>query len=273
MRILLAALFIPALAFAEKVTLPSGVVAPAFFAKQGIDVTGYKKISSGLNVWYVKKDETKTVFYTTPDNKVLISGVMWDAASGANLSDSYITKDLSVSKSGGQAQKPEQVQGSAGSAEILGVASLTGVKEGNASADKTLYIVFDPRCPYCHNVYKKTRDFVKSGGTIKWLPVTVLGDNANGMRLVAQIMQSKNPVAALGTVMGKKTGGETANMETQKTLAQNEAYFFSAFSKNKGAGAPGVPVAFFETADGAPQMVAGVDDDILLKRIYKDIKK
>lgn len=258
---------------------------PAFFAKQGIKVLSYQKAAGGLNVWQVQRGGTKTVFYTSPDNKVLMSAVLWDAATGVNLSDNYITRDMLVMPSdvpaltGTPQALPDMTPTGTltkMSQEIKGVATLYGIKEGKAAADKTLYIMFDPRCKYCHNVYQKTRAFVKAGGTIKWIPTTVLGDSYGGSSLVADIAQASNPLAALASTLStppRASGAARPNEATKKAIAENEAYFFAAFKMNKGAGEAGVPVAFFETKNGSPQMVGGVDDEALLAKIFSDIKK
>lgn len=262
-----------------EVALPAGVIKPAFFDKQGIVVTDFKKGVAGLNVWQVQKGATKTVFYTSADNKVLMSGVLWDAGTGRNLSDAYITPQMAIGPAGlssAAATPAGAVPGSAPTAinslAISGVAQLAGIKEGKAPVERTLFIMFDPRCPYCHNVYRKTRDFVANGGTIKWIPTTILGDKANGSRLVADIMQASNPVRTMAEVFDKKAGASSPSAATSKAINENEAYFFAAFENNKGAGPMGVPVAFFQTANG-PQMVSAIDDDVLLSRIFKDIKK
>jgi hypothetical protein len=259
---------------------PAGVVKPAFFDKQGITVTGYQKGASGLNVWQVEKGSTKTVFYTTADNKTLISGIFWDAESGANLSDAYIPDSAKLSPDAAVVpqERVELQAANSGpskiSAAISGISKLTGITEGKAAPDKTLYIIFDPRCPYCHGAYTKTREYVKKGGTIKWIPTTVLGQSGDGATLVADILQSKDPVAAMAKTIGKKgRGAAFPNVETMKALRENEEYFFAAFDANPSLGQPGVPVAFFETQAGKPQMVVNVDDPVLLSNILKDIKK
>lgn len=265
--------------------------APAFFAKQGITVLAQQAGPGGLNVWQVERAGVKTVLYTTPDAKVLFSGVLWDAATGKNLSDAFITPEMMAAAAAAATapmQAPAAMPGpvatpaaatamakpAGGTSEALrSISKLTGIKEGSAPFDKTLYIIFDPRCPHCHAAYQKTRKYVAAGGTIKWLPSTVLGRPEDGMRLIADIMQAKDQRAALAKTMGKLTGGETApNAQTRQTVAENEMYFWASFDANKGAGTAGVPVAYFETKDG-PQMVAGIDDDELLKRILTDIKK
>lgn len=272
---------LPALASAQA-PVAGAPAQPGFFAKQGIKVLSYQKGAGGLNVWQVQRGLTKTVLYTTPDNKVLLSAVLWDAATGSNLSDAYITRDMVVAQAdkAGLATAPAAIVDSGNysptkvSDAIKGISTLTGIKEGGAPIDKTLYIIFDPRCPYCHSVYKKTRQFVKDGGTIKWIPTTLLGNRSAGGMMVADMLQSRKPLRALDDAMLKQTPGTTApTAATQKTIDENEAYFFAAFDKNKSAGAVGVPVAFFETKSGAPQMVSGIDDDALLKQILTDIKK
>lgn len=283
-QILLMLMLVPIFAHSQTVALPSGVVKPAYFDRKGIKVIAYQKGVSGLNIWQVEKGSTKTVFYSTPDNKVLMSGVLWDSATGANISDAYITAEMMANPE----KLAEEVhfwelpavpmkEGVFGpkitSEAIKNIAPLVGVKEGRGTIDKTLYIMFDPRCPYCHSVYNKTRAYVKAGGTIKWLPVVVLGDKANGMRLVADILQARDPAAAMVKVLGKRVGAATADASTTKVVQDNEAYFFAAFERNKAVGQAGVPVAFFETKTGEPQMVSGIDDDELLKRILADIKK
>lgn len=289
-QILLMLMLVPIFAHSQTVALPPGVVKPAYFDHKGIKVVAYQKGVSGLNIWQVEKGSTKTVFYSTPDNKVLMSGVLWDSATGANISDAYITAEMvanpvalavavppAVSIPDVTAVPLAQKDGVFGpkitSEAIKNIAPLVGVKEGRGTIDKTLYIMFDPRCPYCHSVYNKTRAYVKAGGTIKWLPVVVLGDKANGMRLVADILQARDPAAAMVKVLGKPVGVATADANTTKVVQDNEAYFFAAFERNKAVGQAGVPVAFFETKTGEPQMVSGIDDDELLKRILADIKK
>ncbi|WP_240533889.1 hypothetical protein [Aeromonas veronii] len=43
------------------------------------------------------------------------------------------------------------------------VDSLAGVKEGKGGIADTLYIIVDPRCPYCRKAYNITREYVKKG--------------------------------------------------------------------------------------------------------------
>jgi thiol:disulfide interchange protein DsbG len=280
----------------KPIALPVGVVEPAFFGAHGIRVLNWQRGVGGLNVWQVDRNGMQTVFYSTPDNKTLISGVLWDAATGAVQSDAYITTAMAapenVARINGAAgvieavnaqpavQTPAQstVQAPAAAGEVTqsisGVAALTGVKEGRGSAAKTIYIMFDPRCPHCRNVYENSRDFVQHGGTIKWLPVTVLGDSADGLNRVAAIIQAKDPLSAMNVVEhSAMIGPQNVLPSTVSAVGANEAYFWAAYNRNPGAGTPGVPVAFFQDRNGAPQMVSDIDDPALLKRIFEEMGK
>lgn len=276
MRILVAgiaaALSLPAVAATPTPKLLAGVVVPPFFEKQGITVLSYEKGPSGLNVWRVERNGARTVFYTTADNKTLISGIMWDAKSGENLSDRFITADVQSAQPQPTVDASQFSPGKVPDA-IKGIDNLAGVKEGKAGMDKTLYIMFDPRCPHCHMTYKKTRQFVASGGTIKWIPVGVLGNPSEAAAMTAGILQASNPAQALAAAMAGNNPRATPDARTQKALAESEAYFWAAFDRNKAAGTPGVPVAFFTTKQGVPQMVGGVDDDILLQQILTEMRK
>ncbi|KVV07457.1 hypothetical protein WK77_16865 [Burkholderia ubonensis] len=258
-------------------SVPAGVERPAFFASRDIKVLDYHKGPGGLNAWSVERNGVQTVLYTTADNKVLMSGVLWDAKSGVNLSDAFLKPSMiqsSTVQAADAGGAPTRASAGAVSVPIAAVAALRGIKEGNGAAIKTVYILFDPRCPHCKNVYRDTRDFVRNGGSIKWIPTTVLGRDQMGTAMVADILQAPNPIEAMRRV---ESGGfrQPGKIEqsTLDAIRDNEEYFWAAFDRNKGAGVPGVPVAFFQTADGAPQMVANLDDRELLNRIFKDMGK
>jgi thiol:disulfide interchange protein DsbG len=273
--------------------VPAGVVTPAFFAAHGIKVMAYQKGPGGLNVWQVEHNGMQTVFYSTSDNRALISGVLWDASSGTVESDAFITPAMltpdnieringtsvtsgaAIATTFTPAPPVAAVNAAPGglAVPISGVEALKGIREGRASPAKTVYIVFDPRCPHCRNVYDQSRDFIAHGGSIKWIPVTVLGNPPDGLNHVAAILQARDPVNALKVVEHSAMIGQfDVKPETVRAVGENEAYFWAAYDRNPGAGTPGVPVAFFQAKDGSPQMVGNVDDPALLQRIFGDMK-
>jgi hypothetical protein len=279
---------------AKAIALPAGVVKPGFFDAHGIRVLNWQRGVGGLNVWQVERNGMQTVLYSTQDNKTLISGVLWDAATGGVQSDAYITPAMTspenvaringasavmqaagdVGAPAAQAALPRSASQQGEAQSIAGVASLAGIKEGRASVGKTIYIMFDPRCPHCRNVFDQSRDFVAHGGTIKWLPVTVLGNQADGLNRVAAILQAKDPALAMKVVEhSAMVGQQQVSPSTVSAVSANEAYFWAAFTRNPGAGTPAVPVAFFQDRSGAPQMVSDLDDPALLKRIFEEVSK
>ena len=46
----------------------------------------------GLTAWTVEKAGRRVVLFTTPDAQALFTGVVWDAATGRNLSDQFVAQ-------------------------------------------------------------------------------------------------------------------------------------------------------------------------------------
>ncbi|MDK2123861.1 DsbC family protein [Parachitinimonas caeni] len=213
----------------------------------------------GLIAYRVEKEGKEVVLYGTADRKVLISGVIWNAETGENLSDRFAPKP---------ARPNESNNANASTAippQMRELAKLSGVQEGVADPARTVYIVFDPRCPHCHTLYRNTRSYVAAGHSIKWLPATVLGDG--GEPLAAAILQGQAPRQILDAVMtGASRPTMTPSPSTSNALAANRDFFFSAF---RGVGNPGVPTAFYlDRKTGRPRMMPGASDPASLQEIF-----
>lgn len=233
--------------------------------------------AGGLTAWTVEKGGRRVVLYTTADAQALFTGVVWDAATGRNLSDAFVPGGTSVPRI--VQQPPEQTGvrvaaafdgkfSGAVPASMQAVDSLAGIKEGRGGIADTLYIIVDPRCPYCRKAYNITRDYVKKGYSIKWIPVVALGDPANGVPLAATILQSgdKNIIER---VLGKHEQIRTPpSKETEAALSTSLAFMFAAFERNGGQQA-GVPVGFFiDRRSGKPRMMTGVSEKVVLEDIF-----
>lgn len=278
-----------ALALFAGVASAAPVKEPPVFKQLNFKVIGSVQGPSGLTVWTVERPvpggaPVRTVLMTTPDGATLISGVVWDAASGRNLSDQFLSSagvvapiPTPVAVGAGPAQAAAQLPVSADGVPlaIKDIEKLSGIKEGKDSPLGTLYVIFDPQCPHCHNLYKASRQFVANGLSIKWIPVAVVGGTRDGKRLVAEFMQASKPQDAFKRVMSDENYIPSAspNASTLEQLQENTQYLFAAFRRNPGAGQPVVPVVFFVTKQGQPQMVAGVEDVPMLTQIRGDMKK
>ena len=263
---------------------PSGVVRPPSFDKMGIQVLSYTKGPSGLNIWKVQKDGVQTVFYSTSDNKTLISGVMWDAVTAQNLSDQYLPDDpkplvqAGIQPAGAQtpvAAAPAAVDPNGIPIAVKNLSTYFGFKEGRGAVDKTLYIVFDPRCPYCHQAYTALREQVRKGVSVMWIPVAVLGDvkvRQESMRWIAEAQKEKDPTLAIAKLFNKQFKGSDIGKDLVQNLIKNEMFLQASYRENPAVGTVGVPTAYYATKDNAPNMIQ-VGDAASLKIAIDTLKK
>lgn len=152
--------------------------------------------------------------------------------------------------------------------------ALPGFKyDKSISTDNTIYIVYDPRCPYCHQVFEDTRkmDLKSKGVTIKWLPSTVLGDSEDATAQAIQGMRAKN-MDEFAATLGK-TGAKATNITDSERKGLNDimAIFAQAHQtafagKSHGAS---VPATFFlDKRTGEPRFIYGISLPQIQKTIF-----
>lgn len=146
--------------------------------------------------------------------------------------------------------------------------------ESVAAAD-TVYVVYDPRCPYCHSLYEKLEatDLKNKQITIKWLPSLALGVTPEAEKLAAMALQSKNKdVFAASFKTGADVSGVTVGQSDQDALNENMAFLFEASNQTFGEDYPkSVPAVFFiDKKTGEPNMMYGASDDAVFKQIFGD---
>ncbi|KRB40314.1 hypothetical protein ASD94_17450 [Acidovorax sp. Root70] len=249
-------------------------------------------------MWTLISKSGKTVkLYTTADGKALVSGVVWNLESGANVSESAA---LPMPMPGGDpsygARLPQVVAPAAPTNNLVTgkystpsafdgkapsqipeaiklVDGLAGFKEGKGGPADTLYIIIDPRCPYCRSAYLKTREHVAKGMTIKWIPTAALGRPEQGLPLATTILRSKDP-AVLERVLGKHESIATEPAQADvAALNNNLDFMFEAFKQNNEP-SPGVPVAFFvDRRSGKARMMMGLSEQAVIDDILGNPKK
>lgn len=248
----------------------------------------------GLTAWTVEKNGHQVVLFSTPDSAVLFTGVAWNAETGTNISDAFLPGAAQVA-SARPASPPAAAAPAAPAAPLMSpveapnvreaaamdgsfkgaipesmntVDSLAGVKEGDGSIGDTVYIIIDPRCPYCREAYNLTRAYAAKGHTIKWIPSAALGNPTDGVPLAATILQAKDP-RTLERVMGKHEQIRSKpSPETVEQLSTNLAFLFAAF-ENNGKEQAGVPAAFFvDHRTGKPKMMTGLSQAVVLEDIF-----
>jgi hypothetical protein len=261
--------------------VPSSVAARKVMERYGTVIEQRPIGVGGLTAWTLEKNGRRVVLYTTPGAGAIISGVVWDGKTGRNLSDQFVMPPLGGATAASPQASQQMTQPEPGALvgpyngpipeSIKAVDSLAGIKEGKGGPADTLYVIFDPRCPYCRKAYAATRPYVARGFSIKWIPSTALGDPAQGIPLAATILQAKPAQQAdiLRRVLGNKEEiTSTPSKETQQALGRNLDFFFAAF-KNNHVETAGVPAAFFlDKRTGKPRMMTGVSETPVIESLF-----
>lgn len=267
-----------------------------YLARYGTPVTKQSMPVGGLTQWTVMSKTGKPVkLYTTADGKALVSGVVWDLETGRNVSDapmaaltgiesdiasklpqvvapkvpvSNLVSGMHALPSAFDGKAPTQIPDA-----IKLVDELAGYKEGKGGPQDTLYIIIDPRCPYCRKAYLSTREHVKNGATIKWIPTSALGNPEQGIPLSTTILRSNNPDTVARVLGGhEKIATPPTDFEV-KQLANNLEFMFEAFKQNNEPN-PGVPVAFFiDRRSGKARMMMGLSEQVVIDDILGNPKK
>lgn len=156
------------------------------------------------------------------------------------------------------------------------LAKLKGFKydESVAPAD-TVYIIYDPRCPYCHGLFDKikTIDLKAKKITIKWLPSLALGETEEAKKFAAMGFDAKS-VADFEASFKPDTdvSGVKPTAAHQDAINDNTAFLFEASDQTFGPDHPkSVPAVFFiDKKTGAPNMMYGAADDSIFRQIFGD---
>jgi len=250
----------------------------------------------GLTAWTVEKNGHQVVLFSTPDSAVLFTGVAWNAETGTNISDAFLpgvapaaaaapatplpATPAVVAAPAAALMSPVEAANVREAAAMDGsytgdipesmktVDSLAGVKEGKGSIGDTVYIIIDPRCPFCREAYNLTRAYAAKGHSIKWIPSAALGNPADGVPLAATLLQAKDQ-KTLERVLGRHEPIRSEpSPQTVEQLSTNLAFLFAAF-ENNGKQQAGVPAAFFiDHRTGKPRMMTGLSQAVVLEDIF-----
>ena len=179
---------------------------------KGVQIVQTFPSSSGLKAIVADNGKEKRLFYVTPDGKSLVVGMVFDTT-GNNVT----TEDMSragVSDVGGaKTVSDAQLEAIWKRAE-----KLSWIPEGNGK--KTIYVLFDPNCPYCHRLWSSVRGAVQSGSVqVRWLPVAILKESSKG--LAAAIYTAKNPSQILGDMVNRQLQPVTVTEAANKKMAYN----------------------------------------------------
>ena len=148
------------------------------------------------------------------------------------------------------------------------------VDESVPAAD-TVYVIYDPRCPYCKELYDKlkTTDLKSKEITIKWLPSVALGvkdENDPAIKRAAHALDAKNVADFEATLSDSYSSEDAVSDEAKMRLEENIAFLFEASRQTFGDEHPkSVPATFFvDKTTGQPQMMYGASSDSVFRAIF-----
>ena len=242
-----------------------------------------QKIQGNLLAWTVLINNQPQIIFTTPDEELIITGNAFDSTSMDSVSLPILQAaqgkfNANAELAGNDATNAVSVD----FAEIVGtwdkelpsaisiLAKLKGAKEGNGSDADTLYVLYDPRCPNCHDAYRATRSYVAKGFSIKWIPTVLLKKSEDGYKLGAATL--KDPTL-LGKAFTKDTTGlANATPEEMKAIDENQQFLVEATQQSTGSNTIAVPTAFYlNKKNGQPKMTTGLSDNSILEMIFGKI--
>lgn len=256
-----------------------------------------KSKQDGVTAWLVDTAHGKDVVYTSNDGRVMFTGQAFNSETG----DAMFTKFSSqaVPKDQVATQPQESAKDEAAAAAAAGQDDLTpgqalgkwsgetpkafqildtlkGFKIGDAAAADTVYIMYDPRCPYCHKLLERTKslDLKAKGIAIKWLPTVALGSkglDSPEVKRAAVALHSTNPEEFFAS-FDNASQGVAATEADNNELSKNLAFLYDAAKQTFGDDAPiAVPAAFFlDKKTGTPRMVYAAQEDKIYRSIFGD---
>ena len=136
------------------------------------------------------------------------------------------------------------------------LAKLAAVEDraGKPEGGPTVYIFFDPRCPYCHAAFKALQSKVAA----RWIPVVVLGNPEDGRALARGILAANDPIGALRATFDKQGMRGAPSTELDAKLTENMEAFAAIFQASPQT-RPGVPTFFIPRPDGRLTMLVGYE--------------
>ena len=156
---------------------------------------------------------------------------------------------------------------------LAALAGATTIRQGDGS--HSLYVFFDPNCPYCHHLYLELQPLVAGGGLqVHWVVLGML--TASSLPKAAAILQAPDRLKAFETnehdydfaANGQPGGGiepaRTIEPATRRLLQRNLDIY-------RGQRLFGVPVMAWKTRGGQARMFIGVPSRSQLRGWVADL--
>lgn len=147
----------------------------------------------------------------------------------------------------------------------------------SVSIADTVYVIYDPRCPYCKSLHEKLLNTDLKGKeiTIKWLPSLALGvSDANdpAVKRAAYALIAKNADEFNSSMNDTNPTDFELTSDMMMRLDENLAFLHESAIQTFGEEHPrSVPATFFvDKKTGSPQMMFGASDEQVFRTIFGD---
>lgn len=155
--------------------------------------------------------------------------------------------------------------------------SLKGFKEDpSVKPEDTVYVIYDPRCPYCHGLFDRIHkevDLKQKKITVKWLPTVALGAKGDNDPVIARAaygLVAKSLEEFSNSFANRPIPEVKVTDQMKVDLNDNLEFLYEASNRTFGESAPkSVPAVFFlDKQTGVPQMMYGASEDTVFKNIF-----
>ncbi|OOR90203.1 hypothetical protein B0181_04830 [Moraxella caviae] len=233
-----------------------------------------KTTKNGMTEFLLDSPDGEFIVYAPNNGRFLFNGPVYHAKEKLPLVfDKYAEQGSDNANATGEHSPAAEVD----MGNILEqVDQLGGYKEDSSKKmEDTVYVFYDPRCPYCHSLFDKTRDIKASGRTIKWLPTVALGnrggDNSDTMKVAAAGLSLKNSSDLDSMFNHTHPGVDSVTPEQAAQVHTNlQALIELAHNFNGPNAGVGVPSAVYVDNDGQTRFVVGPHSEPLYSQIFGD---
>jgi len=219
---------------------------------KGVKIVQSFPSASGLKAIIADNGKEKRLFYVTPDGRSLIVGMVFDTA-GENVTTADMSRAGVTDVGGAKTLTDAQLESIWARLE-----KLSWIPEGTGK--KTIYVLFDPNCPYCHRLWTAVRGAVGAGNVqIRWLPVAILKDSSKG--LGAALYAARNPSQLLAAMVNHQLQPAVVTEVANKKMAYNLLLL-------RDTGYTGVPTIIYRES-GRVRSTMGFPSDNELLSIFR----
>lgn len=162
----------------EQPAVSSSTVQQAL-AGSGLTIAGPLQAPEGYHGFVGMFQGRKLPVYVMPDNKHIVIGTMYDLG-GHDLTTPAMR---------------QAVDAAFGQTQWKALEESTWVAEGDADAERVVYVFTDTECPYCHKFWKASQPWLAKGGVqVRNILVAVISPKS--LPHAAAILESGDPAGA-----------------------------------------------------------------------------